>query len=366
VGNERVSNGAILPKEELIFNAQTRPAARRLSPLDLVFALMHRVILAVVLLAIKSDAYRDPQMGYVFLKNYLTGRGEQPPRYVEAWDGTMNDPIWPNVFRIECAHVWAHALNQQHFDIGEDDECELYSRGAQYQGINAAIAYAQEHTGRREETSETEAGQSKRRDIAARYSYILAPLRRYHTGENYNFIDRIIEGFNAGRTVILDLGSVDIQTALSLSELVASRLWADRNRRFTSVDVVLPHGLVVVEEAHNLLSNEQVKHNAIFVRVAKEGRKFNLGLIYVTQRPSSISMEILSQTENFFVMHVSSLDDIKALKNAKIAFEGAVSDVLLTEPVVGLAKVYSEPFQPFVLETQVDEFVSAGRQPAAP
>jgi hypothetical protein len=57
-------------------------------------------------------------------------------------------------------------------------------------------------------------------------------------------------------------------------------------------------------------------------------------------------MEILSQTENFFVMHVSSLDDIKALKNAKIAFEGAVSDVLLTEPVIGLAKVYSEPFQP--------------------
>jgi hypothetical protein len=55
-------------------------------------------------------------------------------------------------------------------------------------------------------------------------------------------------------------------------------------------------------------------------------------------------------------MHVSSLEDIKALKNAKIAFDGAVSDVLVTEPVVGLAKIYSEPFQPFVLECQIDEF----------
>jgi DNA helicase HerA-like ATPase len=68
------------------------------------------------------------------------------------------------------------------------------------------------------------------------------------------------------------------------------------------------------------------------VRFAKEGRKFNLGMMFVTQRPASISVEILSRTENFFVMHVSSLDDIKPLKNAKIAFEGAVSDVLLTNP----------------------------------
>ncbi len=254
--------------------------------------------------------YRDPQMGYLFLKDYLSGRGEQPPRYVEAWDGTMNDPSWPNIFRTQCAHVWAHALNQQHFEVSDNDRCELYSRGRQYQGINAAVQYAQAHVAGGEESSEEEAGQSKRKDIAHRYSYILAPLRRYHTGEDYNFIDRIIEAFNAGRTVILDLGSVDIQTALFLSGLVASRLWADRNRRFTSVEATLPEGLVVIEEAHNLLNNEQVKHNTIFVRVAKEGRKFNLGLIYVTQRPSSVSMEILSQTENFFVMHVSSLDDI--------------------------------------------------------
>jgi energy-coupling factor transporter ATP-binding protein EcfA2 len=306
----------------------------------------------------RFNFYRDPQMGYVFLKNYLTGRGEQPPRYVEAWDGTMNDPSWPTVFRTQCAHIWAYALHQQHFEIGDNDHCGLYSHGRQYRGINAAVAYAQAHRGEGEDAGE-EAGQSKRRDIAYRYSYILAALRRYHTREDYNFIDRIIEAFNSGRTVILDLGSVDIQTALFLSELVAGRLWADRNNRFTSVDAALPHGLIVIEEAHNLLSNEQVKHNAVFVRVAKEGRKFNLGLIYVTQRPSSISMEILSQTENFFVMHVSSLDDVKALKNAKIAFEGAVSDVLLTEPVIGLAKVYTEPFQPFVLESQIDEFVPA-------
>ncbi len=212
----------------------------------------------------------------------------------------------------------------------------------------------------------TQTEQVSRAELAERRSYIVSPLRRYHTESDVNFIDRVIAAFNLGRTVILDLGSLDPQTVVFLSDFLARRLWDDRNERFVSEGDRLPQGVILVEEAHNLLNRKQAEKDTIFVRIAKEGRKFGLGLLYVTQQPSSISPEILSQTENFFVMHVSSLDDVKALKNAKIAFDGAVSDVLLTEPVVGLAKVYSEPFQPFVLECQVDEFKPPAEQPAAP
>ena len=56
-----------------------------------------------------------------------------------------------------------------------------------------------------------------------------------------------------------------------------------------------------VEEAHNMLSNEQ---STIFPRIASEGRKYGIGLVYSTQRPGSIDEDILTQTENFFVMHM--------------------------------------------------------------
>ena len=43
-----------------------------------------------------------------------------------------------------------------------------------------------------------------------------------------------------------------------------------------------------------------------FVRVAKEGRKFGLGVIAITQRPSAISDEIRTQAENFFSFYMGN------------------------------------------------------------
>ncbi|MGA9777800.1 MAG: hypothetical protein WBS33_05970 [Verrucomicrobiia bacterium] len=68
--------------------------------------------------------------------------------------------------------------------------------------------------------------------------------------------------------------------------------------------------VIFVEEAQNVLSEEFVKSNANpFVRVAKEERKFGLGLVAITQRPSAISEETRTQAENFFAFHMGNSDD---------------------------------------------------------
>jgi len=66
----------------------------------------------------------------------------------------------------------------------------------------------------------------------------------------------------------------------------------------------------------------------LYVRFAKEGAKFHIGMVYSTQSPSTINKELLAQTENFFVSHLSSQDETKALSRVQIAFAGIEEDIL--------------------------------------
>ena len=49
-----------------------------------------------------------------------------------------------------------------------------------------------------------------------------------------------------------------------------------------------------------------------FVSWVKEGRKYGLGAVLVTQQPGSIPAELLSQGDNFFVFHLLSAGDLTA------------------------------------------------------
>ena len=51
-------------------------------------------------------------------------------------------------------------------------------------------------------------------------------------------------------------------------------------------------------------------------------------MVYSTQSPSTINKELLAQTENFFVGHLSSQDETKALSRIQVAFAGIEGDIL--------------------------------------
>ncbi|MGD0036482.1 MAG: ATP-binding protein [Bacteroidota bacterium] len=68
--------------------------------------------------------------------------------------------------------------------------------------------------------------------------------------------------------------------------------------------------LVVMEEAHNYL-NDNFKGiaSSVVQRIVKEGRKYGIGAMIVSQRPSEINSTILSQCGTFFAMRLANATD---------------------------------------------------------
>ena len=65
--------------------------------------------------------------------------------------------------------------------------------------------------------------------------------------------------------------------------------------------------LVVLEEAHAYLGKQHIGTASSAVRrIAKEGRKYGVGLMIVSQRPSEIDPTILSQCGTIFAMRLSN------------------------------------------------------------
>jgi len=180
----------------------------------------------------------------------------------------------------------------------------------------------------------------------------LLPL---HNSNAPNIVTDVMWHLVRGRTVIVDLSLLPLEVGISLSNIILEGIFMYNVRNITQGRLI--KCIAVFEEAQNVLNRDAVKEGqSYFVRWAKEGRKYHLGLIYVTQQPGAIAEEIVSQTDNFFVMHLLGKGDIDALKRANPHYDGVISEFLSKETIVGNTYVYSAPKQPYVFPCKVFEF----------
>jgi len=99
---------------------------------------------------------------------------------------------------------------------------------------------------------------------------------------------------------------VDVTVAMLTRLMFDLNFWTPADQRHPS--------LLVFEEAHNYIPRvEQGKHFAktAVERVAKEGRKYGVSAMVVSQRPSEISETVLAQCNSFVVMRLSNPEDQK-------------------------------------------------------
>lgn len=157
---------------------------------------------------------------------------------------------------------------------------------------------------------------------------MLSQFKNLHSDKASDFESEIISFLKEGKTVILDLGNASDEIRKYFSDLLSKAVFNEQEKQFVSNNLGDRYIELYFEEAHNLFPPQTKDNQDVYSRFAKEGAKFHIGMVYSTQSPSTISKELLVQTENFFVGHLASMDETKALTHTQIAFSGVEEDIL--------------------------------------
>jgi len=174
-----------------------------------------------------------------------------------------------------------------------------------------------------EDEDADEAAEAVEPDAFLRAITYIEALTHYPIWGEHNIdLDRALE---PQRATVLDLAGGGRKVVEYTAARMLSEIWQ------RALAGQLPHPVfVVLEEAHNLVPGHgaRTRASAIINTIASEGRKFHVYLIVVTQRPSKINEETLSQCGSQIIMQITNGRDQQAIANAaESASSELVSDL---------------------------------------
>lgn len=182
----------------------------------------------------------------------------------------------------------------------------------------------------------------------------LQRYRIYHDPNAANFVTEIVQLIDLGQTVVLDLSNAHPEVMSYFSRWLSEEIFAHQVDLFSSNGLGDHYIQLYFEEAHNLFPADEQSIVDIYSRIAKEGAKYHLGMVYSTQSPSTISRDLLAQTENFFVTHISSRPEVTKLANLNVAYEDLIEDILQTK-TQGYVRMLTRSHR-FVIPVQANKF----------
>ena len=175
-----------------------------------------------------------------------------------------------------------------------------------------------------------------------RLKFITAPKKENGDAFKTEDFDVILQQFlgyiDKSNVTIIDLSAIPFEV-LSIVVSLLSRVIFDfafhySKLRHASGLVNDTPFMLVCEEAHNYIpKNGGAEYNASkhsIERIAKEGRKYGLNLMVVSQRPSEVSETIFSQCNNFIVLKLTNVNDQSCIKNLLPDNNSSLVDALPT------------------------------------
>ncbi|MCY4459664.1 MAG: ATP-binding protein [Albidovulum sp.] len=140
------------------------------------------------------------------------------------------------------------------------------------------------------------------------------------------WLEQMVHAISAGRGAqdgqtggikIIDFSEVPsdvlpLMVSLLAQIVFSTSLWTKTDKR---------HPIAIMcDEAHLYIPERMAADSAdavaveIFERIAKEGRKYGIGLVVISQRPSEVNRTVLSQCNNVIAMRLTNGDDQSVIK----------------------------------------------------
>jgi DNA helicase HerA-like ATPase len=150
------------------------------------------------------------------------------------------------------------------------------------------------------------------------------------------FYDRQRANAEAANVVIVDLSLLASEVLENVTALIG-RLIHEFLQRLSDPASGVGRGefpvVLVLEEAQNYIresrkTEEDSISKQVFERIAREGRKYGLGLVVASQRPSELSKTVLSQCNSFIVHRLQNPEDLRYFREIVPGIYGQLLDQL--------------------------------------
>lgn len=133
-----------------------------------------------------------------------------------------------------------------------------------------------------------------------------------------------------GGIKIIDFSEVPSDILPLIVSLIARVIFSVQ--QWTNKDALNPIA-IFCDEAHLYIpANAEVGVESSslqsFERIAKEGRKYGVGIVVISQRPSEVNRTVLSQSSNYIAMRLTNADDQNVIKRLLPDSIGNFADLL--------------------------------------
>lgn len=278
-------------------------------------------------------------------------------RYVDAKELEM--PYWLMTYAELCDllidHKETEAANQTAFfrdTLNELKQLERAPLGLERVTVDTPVYFSLEELIRRAEAKNTERVfneetkrwnngdlngrlsrflirlQSRLNDN--RYDFLLKPQRRNTSKSLADLLRDFVGLGNPKRpTTVIDLSTVPFDVRPTVAAQIGRltfefNFWNPQYREFPL--------LLICEEAHAYVTREHVSEFAgarkSMERIAKEGRKYGVGLAVVSQRPHELSETVLAQCGTFLCLRITNPDDQAYVRSLVPEAERGLVDIL--------------------------------------
>ena len=260
----------------------------------------------------------DPHADYVFLSKDTEGRPHELADRITVFRNPMSTGRYSEA---EVPNMKSYEVNFAELDL--DEICMIARISEHYTNIRAGLETAINIVRQNkenflpkdilEELENADSWEGVDQKIKAGAKSAIKYIKRLVGMRVFSSVSTSIENLlKSMHLSVVDLSGLEDEIA----DYIAYRILTGIYEKISEGEFEYPV-FIFIEEAHRFIpSDGKTYSSSIIKRIAAEGRKFGIFLTVITQRPSKIHSDVLSQCNSQIIMRITNPNDQNAISRS--------------------------------------------------